>query len=134
MVATAEASCSSFCASPCGFSRISAWPEKFFASAISGLFKKVGAALELDDHVIALVARLDLAHPARQHRLAVIDQADRVAQLLHLVHAVGGEHDRLALVLQLQQGLLQQLGVHRVEAAERLVHHDQPGIVRAAIR
>ena len=93
----AAASCSSFCASPWGLSRISAWPEKFLASAISGLLEKIGAAFELDDHVVALVARLDLAHPAGEHRLALVDEADGVAQLLHLVHAVGGEEDGLAL-------------------------------------
>ena len=130
MVAMPAASCSSFCASPCGFSRISAWPEKFFASAISSLFKKCGAAFELDNHVVALVAALDLAHLAGQHRLAVVDQADGVAQLLHLVHAMGRKQDRLALILQLQQRPLHQHRIHRIEAAERLVHHDQARIVQ----
>ena len=75
--------------------------------------QKRGASFKLDNHVVALIAALDLAHLAGQHRLAVVDQANRVAQLLHLVHAMGREQNRLALVLQFQQRLLQQHRVHR---------------------
>ena len=47
-------------------SLISAWPEKFFASAISSLLRNAGVAFELDDHAIALVAAFDIAHLAAQ--------------------------------------------------------------------
>src|SRR5579863_6589807 len=36
------------------------------------------APLKFDNHAVAFVARLDLAHLAGQHRLAFVDQADRV--------------------------------------------------------
>ncbi len=81
-------------------------------------------------HVVLAVAGLDLLQIAFQHRAAVIDQADRVAQPLHLVHAMSGEQNRLAGLLQLDQHILQHDGVGGIEPGERLVHDDQIGIVQ----
>src|ERR1035438_5284876 len=53
--------------------------------------QKCGVSLELDDHVVALVTLLDLAQIAGEHGLAVVDEADGVAELLYLVHAMGGK-------------------------------------------
>jgi len=53
-----------------------------------GAVQKGRVPLKLDHHPVTLVGRLDLAHLARQHRLAVVHQANRVAQLLHLIHAM----------------------------------------------
>src|ERR1035441_121996 len=46
-------------------------------------------AFKFDDHAIALITGLDLAQIPCQHGLAVMDEADAVAQLLHLIHAMG---------------------------------------------
>ena len=54
--------------------------------------------------LIALVAALDFAHPAGKHGLAVIDEADGVAELLDLIHAMRGEENRLALVFEFDEG------------------------------
>src|SRR5580698_8193167 len=51
--------------------------------------EEVRVAFEFHDHMIALVAAFDLAHFAREHRLAAVDEADGIAELFHLVHAVG---------------------------------------------
>ena len=59
-----------------------------------------------------------------------MDEADGVAELLNLVHAVGGKEDRFARVFQFDERVLQQDGVDGVEAGERLVHDDELGIVQ----
>src|ERR1700739_2956527 len=104
-------------------------PGEVFGFGDFGAVQESGAALELDDDVIALVARLDFADAAGKHRLPFIDKAEGIERFFSLVHAMGGEDDGLAFVLQIQKGLFQQLGIDRIEAAEGLIHHDQAGIV-----
>src|ERR1035437_471212 len=88
-----------------------------------------GVSLKLDDHAVALVPLLDLAQIAGQHGLSVVDEANGVAELLHLIHAMGGKQDGLALSLEFEQCLFNQHGVHRVKAGEGLVHDDELGVV-----
>src|SRR5664279_3147717 len=45
--------------------------------------QKIGVAFKLDDHMIALVTGLDVAHPARQDCLTFVDKTDGIAELLH---------------------------------------------------
>ena len=61
--------------------------------------------------------------------LAAVEDCDRLAKLLDLVHLVGGKDERLASVAHLQKGLFEHRGVHRVEAREGLVHQQDLGIV-----
>src|SRR6185437_68334 len=51
-------------------------PGKIFCFRHFIALEKCRVALELHDHVIPLVPFLDLADPAAQHRLSIIDKAD----------------------------------------------------------
>src|SRR5579863_5940844 len=97
-----------------------------------GALEKAGVALELGDDTVALVARLDFADLAGQHGAALIDEADGVAEFFDLVHAMSGKEDGLALILEIDEGALEQRSVDRIEAAEGLVHDDEAGIVEQA--
>src|ERR1700733_8171821 len=50
--------------------------------------EKLLATLKLNHHVIPFVARFDLAHAAGEHCDSVIDEANRIAELFYLIHAV----------------------------------------------
>src|ERR1700761_2387970 len=81
-------------------------------------------------HVVARVTRFNLAHGAGEHELALIDERDRVAELLDLVHAMCGEKNGAALRAEIDERAHEQLGVDGVEAAEGLVHDDELGLVQ----
>ena len=49
------------------------------------------------------VAGLDLRMPPERTRLAAVDEADGVAELFDLVHAVGGEEDGAALLAEVDE-------------------------------
>ena len=66
---------------------------------------------------------------AVEHRLAAGDDAHRVAEALGVVHEVRREDHRLPAAAQLDDGVLERLGVDRVEPAERLVENDDIGVV-----
>ena len=53
----------------------------------------IGAA-ELDLYRILAVGLFDRAQLAIKHVLALVDQADRIAHALDLLHTVSGENDR----------------------------------------
>ena len=57
------------------------------------------------------------------------DQADVVAHPLGELHAVGGEHDALALRPVVEQQVAEELLVDRIEAGERLVEDQEVGRV-----
>ncbi len=59
-----------------------------------------------------------------------MDEADGVAELFDLIHAVGGEEDGAALLAQIDEGVHEERGVDGVEAAEGLVHDDELGLVK----
>ena len=62
-------------------------------------------------------------------QLALVQNRDPIADVLHVGQQVAAHHDRLALVLELQDQVLHLAGADRVEAAGRLVEQDQLGIV-----
>ena len=71
------------------------------------------------------VLRLDLVERSVEHLVALEDHEDAIAQLLGRAHVVRREHDRRALAPQLEHGVAQRLGVHRIQAGERLVQDQQ---------
>ena len=58
-----------------------------------GVVEEGGVASEVDEDAVGGIARLDLAHAAGENEATVVDEADGVAELFDLVHAVGGEED-----------------------------------------
>ena len=95
-----------------------------------GVVEETGVAVEDDVDAVARVAAFDLAHASGEDEVAAIDEGDGVAELFDLVHAVGGEEDGSTLIAEVNEGVLEKRGVDRVEAAERLVHDDELGIVQ----
>ena len=74
----------------------------------AGMVEEAVVALEADQDAVARVAGFDLAHGAGEDEMAAMDEGDAVAELLHLVHAVGGEEDGLADAAQVDQGAHEQ--------------------------
>src|ERR1700678_145034 len=88
-----------------------AWILSAFGNRL--VAEKPVVSFEIDDHLVALVAGFHLAHPARKHRLSTMNQANLVAQLLHLVHTMGREQNGPAAFLRSLKGILQKLAVTR---------------------
>ena len=86
-------------------------------------------AAEGDRDVAAAVLGLEVGDRAVEHLVAVRDDADRVAEALGVFHQVRAEDDRAPLAPEVDDRVLERLGVHRVEAAERLVEDDEIGLV-----
>jgi hypothetical protein len=78
------------------------WPARFRISNAGD----IRVAGDGDSHDPAPCLPPHLGRGAAHHHPAAIDDRDRIAQLLDLVHLVGAEHDRPAPVLQLQERLL----------------------------
>src|SRR5580698_371712 len=76
-------------------------------------------------HRVFSVRLFDRPDVAVQNVLSLVDQADRVAHPLDLVHAVARKHDRRAFALHLHDDFFNRRGVHRVKPRRRLVqnHH-----------
>ena len=72
---------------------------------------------------------LDLGDRPGQHELAVIDERDRVAQLLDRLHLVRREDERRPSLPHPLERLLEQRDVHRIQPDERLVHDQDRGLV-----
>ena len=82
-----------------------------------------------DDEVRVTVARLDVAQAAVQHRAPPVQKHEAFAVVLHHRHLVGA-HDHVFPVRDhLADDLAQHVGVQGIESAERLVEHDQRGVV-----
>src|SRR5579864_8411678 len=79
---------------------------------------------------VAARPALDLPELAGEYQAAVRDQPDVIAQLLGLLHAMGREEDRLARPAILEQQLLEQSLVDRIEPRERLVEDQDLGLVQ----
>src|ERR1700674_1604671 len=79
---------------------------------------------------IAARLALDLPEVPGEHQPAVRDQADVVAQLFGLLHPVGREQDRLPLLAILEQQLLEQPLIDRIEPREGLVEDQDVGLVQ----
>ena len=72
----------------------------------------------------------NVVESAVEHDPAVVDQHDAVAQLLDQVHLVGAQDDGHALLALFAQQVLDHLCVDGVEAAERLIHDQQFGMMK----
>jgi hypothetical protein len=92
-------------------------------------------AVDLDDVALEVLGD-QLARRSLGDLPAVVEDDQPVAQALGLVHEVGREEDRLALLEQVLQPLPHQVARLRVEAGGRLVEQQQVGVVdeRAAER
>src|SRR6516162_1196360 len=91
---------------------------------------KAGIALILHLDRVLAVARLDLLQVAFQHAAPVVNEADRVTQPLDLVHAMGGEKNRLSSSAQLKQYILQDGCVGGIQPGKWLIHDYQGGFVQ----
>ncbi len=77
-------------------------------------------------HVADLQQAVD---PAQLLQLALVQDGDPVADVLHVGQQVAAHEDRLALVAQLEDQVLHLARADRVQAGGRLVEHDQLGVV-----
>src|SRR5690349_20018760 len=73
----------------------------------------------------AMCSGIRLARRPVEHHVAAVDHQRAIAQLLHLVHLVGGEQHGGARGAALVQDLLEQRHVERIEPAEGLVQDQQ---------
>ncbi len=87
-------------------------------------------AVELENERVLPKLRLHVAERALEHHVPLGHQADVVAELLHLLHAVGGKQDRAVVAAQLQDDVAQEVGVDGVEAAEGLVENEEGRVVQ----
>jgi hypothetical protein len=94
------------------------------------LFQEIPVAFVFNLHVVLAVTRLDALEIALQNGRAVVDETDAVAQLLHLVHAMRGKQDCLALLLQVEQNVFEQGGINGIETEEWLVHDDEVRVMQ----
>ena len=88
----------------------------------SVLVQKIIGAFVFNLYVAAAVAALDLLQGALENRFSSIDETDGTAEFLDLIHAMGREQDGAALLVKVEQHILEQDGVYRVETGEGLVH------------
>ena len=68
------------------------------------------------------------------HDRALVDDDEAVAELLGLVHVVGREHQRRALLLEPEQPVPQDVPRLRVEAGRRLVEQQDARVVDEGAR
>src|SRR3954468_14571446 len=96
-----------------------------------------GGALDVDAPAPAAALRAQRRHRPRRHDASAAHDRDGVAQALDELELVAGEHDRHAGPRALAQDLAQHVDADRVQAGERLVDHEQLGVVyerRAELR
>src|SRR5262249_50185146 len=74
---------------------------------------------------IAAVGVLNRFERAVEGLAALMDHEDEVAHLLGHGHVMGGEEDGRSFLLEIEDGLAQDLGIDRIEAAEGLVEQNQ---------
>ena len=100
-----------------------------FCGVDGGVSEEGVVAGEVDQDAVDGVAGFDLAHGAGEDEVAVVDEADVVAELFDLIHSMGGEEDGAALLAEIDEGVHEEDGVDGIEAAEGLVHDDEFGLV-----
>ena len=76
-----------------------------------------------------IVALADLLERCVEQLHAVVDQEDAVTDPLGLVQHVRREDNRHALLVEIPNDAVEQLGVDRVEPGERLVEDEKFGLV-----
>ena len=97
---------------------------------INCLISSSAASAEARGADVGLVADLQQAvDPAQLLQLALVEDGDPVADVLHVGQQVAAHDDRLALLLQVQDQVFHVPGADRVQAGGRLVQQDQLGIV-----
>src|ERR1700744_1234212 len=84
---------------------------------------------EVDENAVDGIAGLDITHGARKYEMAVVNEADVVAELFDLIHAMGGEEDGAALLAKIDEGVHEKNCVDWIETAEWLVHDDELRLV-----
>ena len=72
-------------------------------------------------HLRQRVLTTDIVDGAVDHQLPLIDQRDAIAERLDLIHVVRGQNRRPAAAPPLEQQILHQAHVDRIEAGRRLV-------------
>src|SRR5262249_34611557 len=87
------------------------------------------AAAMFDHDRVAAVPRLDVLEWTAEDRAAMMDEADRFTHCLDLLHAVRRKDHGRAPGALLEDQFLQQTRIDRIETAERLVEHDELGLV-----
>ena len=85
--------------------------------------------LELDAIPMARMTSPDVCERPVEHLSPLRDDADEVAELLGLVHVVGAEDDRAALLPRAEDGVAQHFLVDRIQPRRRLVQDQQLGPV-----
>src|ERR1700678_2666379 len=93
------------------------------------MIEEGGVAFEVERNAIGGIAGFNLAHRAGENEMAIVDEADVVAELFDLIHAMGGEEDGAALVAEIDQSVHEEDRVDGIETAKGLVHDDQCGLV-----
>src|SRR5882724_6532903 len=88
------------------------------------------AAVEPDDEMVSAMCPLDVREDAVYQLPSPRDDAQLLAQLLRLLHDVGREQDRFPAAAQVEHRVLHDLGVHRIEARERLVENQEVRVVQ----
>ena len=81
------------------------------------------------EHLARGVAADQLGGRALGHDRALVDDHEPIAELLGLVHVVGGEEQRGALLLEAEQPVPEDVAGLRVEAGGRLVEEQDARIV-----
>src|SRR5256885_7149310 len=87
------------------------------------------ASVEPDDEMESAACPLDVRERAVHEFPPPGDDAQLLAQLLSLLHDVGGEQDGLPATAQVEHRVLQHLSVHGIESRKRLVeNHEGRGV------
>ena len=97
--------------------------------AVPGAVPRRHRAGEGDRHVAVGCAAADVVDRALQHDAAVVDHDHVAAEVLDEVELVAAEEQRGAALHPLDQDLLEDVDGEWVEPGERLVEHEQVGVV-----
>ena len=90
-----------------------------------------GRVAELEPDDLRADARLQLLRCAAGDDPAVVEQGDRVGQLVGLLQVLGGEQDGHAFVDQVADGAPELLAAARVQPGRRLVQEEQRAAARS---
>ena len=75
------------------------------------------------------VTGFELVHTAREYDAPVVNEHQISKDMLDLLHLVGRQKDgAAAIVIVVQQGIVEPLAIQDVKAERRLIQHEQPGV------
>src|SRR3989449_9024439 len=89
-----------------------------------------GSAVKPDDEMVSWLCPLDVGQRSVHQLPAASDDAQLVAQFLRLLHDVRRKQDRDTIAPQLHHRILQYLRIDGIEPGERLVQHEELGLVQ----